>query len=104
MNITRHTGINRHGKHERPVTIIDDDGRIFDTVLYFDTAPSIPNIEAAAIEYVNRVKRSEAEMPEEEMVAVREIEAVLKMKGITDKWKDWKTKPTGSVIEPKKEE
>jgi hypothetical protein len=91
MVITRHTGINRHGYHERPVTVIDDDGRIFDTVLLFKNAPSVPNIEEDAIAYVNRIKNSQT-VDETTIVAVSDVETVLRRRGVlgeTERWADY---------------
>jgi hypothetical protein len=96
MIITRHVGIHRYGKHEIPVTIIDDDGRLFDTVLYFDKAPSVPNINAAASAYVAKIKESEGIPVEEVSIQLSEVKSVLIGKGLMEvgeTWDEWKSKP-----------
>jgi len=108
MIITRHQGIYRFGKHEQPVTITDDDGRLFDTVLFFEKLPSVSNIERAAQEYVVSVKTAETAIPDSEVViSVAEVEAVLKGKGLmesAEKWQDWKAKPTSVIASAAKEQ
>lgn len=95
MIITRHSGINRFGKHERPVTIQDDDGVLYDAVLYFDKVPSVPNINAAAIAYVENLK-SAGNSPYAETIPIVEVETILRARGIMEldeNWEEWCTKP-----------
>jgi len=100
MKITQHTGIFRFGQHERPVTIEDDDGRIYDTVLLFDVAPDKKRIDDDAKAYLDKMKIVVPPV-EPSMISIDEVESVLKSKKLmtaNEKWGDWKNKPAESAV------
>lgn len=97
MVVTKHVPIYRFGRYEQPITVLCDDGKLFDDVLFSLKPPDNQAIDTFALHLINRANIVPDQIL---MISVDEVELVLKNKGVMaveDKWETWKT---NSEIKP----